>query len=1047
MIRWAVYRFSPWMLFWSGLLFGSIWLCTESGLRWLVLMARPQLPPQVLLGDVRGSLLGEISISGVGWDDGATRVYVRTLRWDLRWRDVLARRIHIDGLRVDGVRVRLGPAADAATTAPSTAPLRLPELPRVRLSRVHISDVVIQQAGATASPMFALERLRLRFDHADGRVQLSIPELRQPQLPALSARLDATLEPEAVRLRSLVLGPDAGGELRLRGDIDFPDDFAISLRAELQDMNLGFVAADLPEAINGQWTLAARIPRTGGDPEVDIDALQLQARWREQPLRVDAPRVTVRGRKVAFASTELRWGDAQVAVDGSIEETMSLNFVAKIPDLAQIIPDLAGSIDTSGRLSGTFEAPNLRLDGGAQGLELPGARIGSARWNGRIRLSAGQDSQWQLQAQDIDAGGQRIDTVQMGLQGPRGALRSTITVTGADVALKTALVADLRDFKALRARIDNLYLRYAGIEEWQLESRSTLRQSASGWTLSDTCLERSESATRLCLRASPQKGGQGITAQLQTYGLQSVLRHLGDESTDLRGDLSLSLAAVLPASGGAPRLDGELTTSAITMIGVRDDEPLTLLDLRPGRGIVRYSDAGLVVQLDIPGQRDAGLKVDVQADADGAITAGDIRLRWTELALLTILNPEIVSAQGQLQAAATLSGSLYDQPEVALDVQLTNGEMVLNTPQITLRDIGLQARGDLQTLSLNGALRSADGTLAITGDVNVVERSGKVALKGDNLRVLDSPLGRVDISPDLTVALTPARVNVRGVIDVPLADLHPAELPSAGSDYVAPSRDQVILQDQNSEVLSAQGPLDVYTRIKVRLGRKVEFAGFGLTTGIRGELDLQVEPGKSPRGTGALQLVDGRYKAYGQDLTLERGRILYSGGPLENPGIDLRAFRKPSPDVTVGIQVRGTAPKPQVSLWSDPDMAHTDQLSWLILGRSAQSESTTGEEDAAALQNATLALGLKGSDFLAKRFKGKLGLDELSIGTRPGEDTNQAALVLGKYLNPRLYVSYGIGLFEPIYTFRMRYSISSKWTLQTESGVESGGDVVYTIER
>ena len=125
-------------------------------------------------------------------------------------------------------------------------------------------------------------------------------------------------------------------------------------------------------------------------------------------------------------------------------------------------------------------------------------------------------------------------------------------------------------------------------------------------------------------------------------------------------------------------------------------------------------------------------------------------------------------------------------------------------------------------------------------------------------------------------------------------------------------------------------------------------------------------------------------------------------------------------------------------------MAQTEQLSWLLLGRSGRGRS---DEDQAAMQGAALALGLKGSDFLANRFKGKLGLDEVSIGSRPGEQSSQAALVLGKYLNPRLYVSYGIGLFEPVYSLRLRYEISEKWTLQTESGAESGGDLVYTIER
>ena len=42
---------------------------------------------------------------------------------------------------------------------------------------------------------------------------------------------------------------------------------------------------------------------------------------------------------------------------------------------------------------------------------------------------------------------------------------------------------------------------------------------------------------------------------------------------------------------------------------------------------------------------------------------------------------------------------------------------------------------------------------------------------------------------------------------------------------------------------------------------------------------------------------------------------------------------------------------------------------------------------------------------------------------------------------------YGIGLFQPINTFRVRYIINSKCTLQAESTTGTGADVHYTLER
>ena len=65
-------------------------------------------------------------------------------------------------------------------------------------------------------------------------------------------------------------------------------------------------------------------------------------------------------------------------------------------------------------------------------------------------------------------------------------------------------------------------------------------------------------------------------------------------------------------------------------------------------------------------------------------------------------------------------------------------------------------------------------------------------------------------------------------------------------------------------------------------------------------------------------------------------------------------------------------------------------------------------------------------------------LNDSQIGT---------SLVLGKYLSPRLYLSYGISLTESINTVKMRYTLNDRWTIRTEAGKERSADLVYTIEK
>ncbi len=187
---------------------------------------------------------------------------------------------------------------------------------------------------------------------------------------------------------------------------------------------------------------------------------------------------------------------------------------------------------------------------------------------------------------------------------------------------------------------------------------------------------------------------------------------------------------------------------------------------------------------------------------------------------------------------------------------------------------------------------------------------------------------------------------------------------------------------------------------------------------------------------------DGIYKAYGQDLTLERGRVVFAGGPLDNPGLDLRAYRKADDGVVAGLNIRGTLKAPETTIYSDPAMAQDQALAYILLGHPL-GQSTP--QEGSLLANAANSLGLKGGNLLAKKLGARYGLEEAKIESTGG--LKEASLVVGKYLSPRLYVTYGIGLFEPVSTFRIRYLLGREWSLQAEQGAETSADFLYTVER
>ena len=110
----------------------------------------------------------------------------------------------------------------------------------------------------------------------------------------------------------------------------------------------------------------------------------------------------------------------------------------------------------------------------------------------------------------------------------------------------------------------------------------------------------------------------------------------------------------------------------------------------------------------------------------------------------------------------------------------------------------------------------------------------------------------------------------------------------------------------------------------------------------------------------------------------------------------------------------------------------------------ADMDAGSGADGNLASKAAT-SLGLRGGNLIAGTLGKGIGLDEARIETEG--DLQKASFVAGRYLSPSLYVSYGIGLFDPISTLRLRYIVSDKLTLQAERGAATGADILFRIER
>jgi translocation and assembly module TamB len=253
----------------------------------------------------------------------------------------------------------------------------------------------------------------------------------------------------------------------------------------------------------------------------------------------------------------------------------------------------------------------------------------------------------------------------------------------------------------------------------------------------------------------------------------------------------------------------------------------------------------------------------------------------------------------------------------------------------------------------------------------------------------------------------------------------------------------VVVIDDEQRLEDDAAALPLYATVEVRLGEQVKLVGFGLDATVQGALQVNERPGAVTTGSGEIR-VAGTYKAYGQDLTVRQGQLLYAGTPLDNPRLNIVAVRVVE-DVTAGLRVTGRAQDPQLEVFSDPAMGQANALAYLVAGKPLESIGA-GEAEGDALESAARSLGTAAGGLLAKNIGRRLGIDELGI--KESAALGGDVLTIGQYLSPRLYLSYGVGLFTPGEVVTLRYKISDALAVEVENATNSSrAGVEYRYEK
>ncbi|HUI60734.1 MAG TPA: translocation/assembly module TamB domain-containing protein, partial [Steroidobacteraceae bacterium] len=708
-------------------------------------------------------------------------------------------------------------------------------------------------------------------------------------LPEMPARVEGNLAKDRFTFNSA----DADlydGHANVHGVVTWTPLQTWSATGHISDVNPGRLREDLPGKLTFNIAAEAR-GFEGNDYSVDIRDITGKLRGVAAS---GGGRIVRTGATWRFDQVRVALGGTNLALDGNLGSNVDLRFAVTSRDLSLLAPESRGQLTGSGTIRGTLKQPSIVATAHGAGIRHEGIAVDEFDANvdydpdpqheSRIhgRLSNLVYREHRLDALSFKLTGKTADyLIQMeakalGLSavarahGPyindtwQGELAS-LTVTGTE-----SLHLELERSVDLQISADRIHA------EWMCMVGQPASMCADGewtpkqWDATFTANEMPLSTFTAGLTPSVEYGGRiNVLAHLTGSGSEPAEGNIRAELTDAQLTHRLSSGRIEHTRIGSGSVKVNATHSTVSAeIGLESGEVGT-----------------------IAGRLDAQRGPDNWQDIP---VRGEIHAHTEQLGLITLYIPDIDRAAGHLDTDMKVAGTL-GTPLINGDLKISSGEIDYYRVNLAMRQVAFDATLSDNGLDFTGFTRIGSGTADARGHMEWRNSLpyGKVRLEGSNLRVVDIPEAQIDASPTLDFNITGRRIETTGEVKVPYAKIVPRDLSGA----VRSSSDEVIVGQEQKDPSKR---FEVVSSIMLSLGDRVSIDTTGLTGRLTGNITVRSGYEPTTNATGELSIEQGKYTAYARKLDIQRGRLIFTGGPIDNPGVDLRAVKQ-FPDVTAGV--------------------------------------------------------------------------------------------------------------------------------------------------
>jgi len=838
------------------------------------------------------------------------------------------------------------------------------------------------------------------------------------------------LNEQIIQLKSLIV-KSGTNSINVSGQVSEPLDLNLQLNAQ----KLSEVSPD----IAGRVTGTASIKGDYKSPTIITDLLGSNLALKTTKLNNAELKLQgelqIRDGIPFVKKLDTQIGVNTIQISGKASSPFDLAWNIDSKNLKQILPELAGSLVVKGKLQGTIDKPIINAVGDAKNLKyktfaLQSGDFSASTNNGIYRIKGDL-----LKLKNVD---QEVRSAKLELDGSIENHVITVVVDHSDAKVNLNANGGWQN-QRWNGNVKTLQFVDTQAGDWKLQSPTKVSLLQDGFSADNLCLINEE--THVCSTASYTKSS-GLTAKgsIQRAPLK-LLKPFLPEGITLDGDIEGNYD--IRQNNGKPSgiIKISLPKSSFSFKGPEGEEQSLSYESAELQANInnRTIDTQAKFTIINRGVFSSKAKIILSPENGQHTIEGTANFDIPNINFAQSFVLRSRGLRGALDSKLTFSG-LLSKPQIKGQATLTDGYLRLPQAGTEITNINFSIRADKPGQAvINGKMLMGKGVLNVSGDMNlkdIAKWKANVKISGKNIRFMNTNEIKATMSPDIILNLTPELVGITGTVEIPEADIRLKAIPESSIDE---STDTFVIGETKlSEKVTS---VKIRPKVLIRLGNKVKMDAFGLEAKLSGDVNI-THNRRDILANGSLLIKDGKFQAYGQNLEINNGSLIFNGSP-RLVGMDIRATRTIDKQI-VGIQLGGTLLEPKSTLFSDPVLDEKSEiLSYLITGNSLSSASGL---ESALLLSAVRGLGVAGSGSIVQQIGSSFGLDDVNIVTT--DDLKTSELALGKRLGSSLYVRYLIGLFDQTQKIAIEYKINDALSLEAQTTSDDYGlDFIYEIER